>query len=282
MPDSLSKTIPIWCAVMNRLALQFNSERAANWDTDLHTPPSMVSPSEHSQITEKLVEFVGQVLELQTDWAKVLRNLNKPLRPLWVTPDSILVEQDWSELDFIPIVCLTASESVQNGMDSRVGYVYVPGSADDHELWSQGLDHHLFWKHSEELLNCKDSAACEEAVLWIVSDTRNQLDSTAKSLSSSAPFHFLGNTGLAIGNRKSSQPPDCWNNFDAIINCGAPEFNGICDANPDSYLYLAIPEGKRGQNELFRSIPTALNFALKFLKDNNRILIHCMQGKPIV
>ena len=59
MPDSFSKTVPIWCAVINR-ALKLRSLALSGtacsqeWDTQLHTAPQSVSKSEHSQIEEKL------------------------------------------------------------------------------------------------------------------------------------------------------------------------------------------------------------------------------------
>jgi tRNA A64-2'-O-ribosylphosphate transferase len=50
------------------------------------------------------------------------------------------------------------------------------------------------------------------------------------------------------------------------------------EAKPNAYLYLSIPEGKKGQNELFQSIPEALKFVLGFLSRGKTVLIHCMQG----
>lgn len=54
MPDALSKTIPIWCAVMNRLL--FHEQRQ---DVGLHTPETVVAPSEHSQIQARLDGYLS-------------------------------------------------------------------------------------------------------------------------------------------------------------------------------------------------------------------------------
>ena len=54
MPDALSKTIPIWCAVMNRLL--FGDQGQA---IRLYTPVTVVAPSEQSQIESRLDEFVS-------------------------------------------------------------------------------------------------------------------------------------------------------------------------------------------------------------------------------
>ena len=53
MPDALSKTVPIWCAVMNRIL--FPDLRDAH---SLYTPPRVVGLSEHAQIEDRLDGFV--------------------------------------------------------------------------------------------------------------------------------------------------------------------------------------------------------------------------------
>lgn len=52
MPDALSKTIPIWCAVINRLLF--------GWG-DLHLPQAFLRSSEGAQISEKLDAWVGDI-----------------------------------------------------------------------------------------------------------------------------------------------------------------------------------------------------------------------------
>lgn len=65
IPDALSKTVPIWCAVINRAHLirRSNPEEKGNfaWNTKLYTPPSTVSRQEHDQIEQRL-----------DDWAQAL------------------------------------------------------------------------------------------------------------------------------------------------------------------------------------------------------------------
>jgi len=58
MPDALSKTIPIWCAVVNRaIAKKFPSVTLAEWETNLFTPPASVSRQEHHQIEKRIDEW---------------------------------------------------------------------------------------------------------------------------------------------------------------------------------------------------------------------------------
>lgn len=54
MPDALSKTIPIWCAVLNHAIFQT--------ELDVQTPVGVISDSEHQQITEKLDDLSSRFL----------------------------------------------------------------------------------------------------------------------------------------------------------------------------------------------------------------------------
>ena len=54
MPDALSKTVPIWCCVINRAVFGEKHE--------LFTPPQAVSESEHAQIERRIDGLVRQFL----------------------------------------------------------------------------------------------------------------------------------------------------------------------------------------------------------------------------
>ena len=63
MPDALSKTIPIWCAVLNRLLFE------DDWDVqNLQTPEWAVGASEHAQIEARLDDRV-QGAKVRTTWS---------------------------------------------------------------------------------------------------------------------------------------------------------------------------------------------------------------------
>ena len=63
MPDALSKTIPIWCAVINRaIAKNFPSRIPPEWETNLFTPPGSVSRQEHYQIEKRIDGWVGDLV----------------------------------------------------------------------------------------------------------------------------------------------------------------------------------------------------------------------------
>ena len=55
IPDALSKTVPIWCAVLNRaLLIRYPDLEKHAWDIKLYTPPAVVSMQEHDQIEQRL------------------------------------------------------------------------------------------------------------------------------------------------------------------------------------------------------------------------------------
>lgn len=56
MPDALSKTVPIWCAVMNRALFP----NAAEYH-DVQFPPDLLPKSEESQIKDRIDRFVASL-----------------------------------------------------------------------------------------------------------------------------------------------------------------------------------------------------------------------------
>ncbi|KAJ1665308.1 tRNA A64-2'-O-ribosylphosphate transferase [Coemansia sp. RSA 1813] len=291
MPDSFSRTIPIWCSVWNRAIHKLvqlkgdpKDQRLAMWDNRVHMPPSIVSDSELRQVDILLDSFVDKLLASDIGIAAIADKVPKPLRPIWITRDQRLVfPPDFTEATFTPIVCLSASASSSSSSSSSsvggtqsMGFNYVQGAADDQEMWALGLTPRMFWKHRDALL-LDTASACEDTVRAIVASSCDLQDNN-----DSARFHFIAGTQVAVGGRVSGRPPECWNHFDAIINCGAPlyqEHSVNSQKLASRYIYLPIPEGKRGQAELGKQIPRALDFARPFLRDpSKRILVHCSQG----
>lgn len=142
IPDALSKTIPIWCCTINRVIACYKKDQ--DWDKDFHSLPSIVSRSEHAQIESKMDSLANKLFDSGVDLLSVANQLKKPLRPIWYTPQSyqsiLLSPPDFDEMPFWPVVCLSASEAVENGYQSRPGYLYVQGSGDDQEAWSHVIN----------------------------------------------------------------------------------------------------------------------------------------------
>ncbi|KAE8451790.1 hypothetical protein EG329_002630 [Mollisiaceae sp. DMI_Dod_QoI] len=150
MPDALSKTIPIWCSVLNRYLFPNESQ-----SHELYTPPQVVSKSEHAQISALLPSFLLALQALKLPVDNLRQQISKPLRPIWVTPESHL--ELGSEIfgDFHPVICCTVSRRVVGGEASEGGY--IQGAGDDTENWAYGLTPPLFWANKRLLFETAES-----------------------------------------------------------------------------------------------------------------------------
>ncbi|KAA6376971.1 MAG: putative initiator tRNA phosphoribosyl transferase [Streblomastix strix] len=190
---------------------------------------------------------------------------------------------------------------------------FLLGAADDEESWSHGLTSQLFWKNLHLLVDNSSYKSAKDIfgfvhnetfslptrstvlpqLLQIINDKNSNLDQKddtiipIHSLSQNRNFAFIGSFGFAIGNQRAGKPPHCWDNFQAIVNVGAPEYEGmknISNSNifqTDSirnYLYLPIPDGKKGRVSFNNYLPQALLFISDNLLQDRRTLIHCAQG----
>lgn len=174
MPDALSKTIPIWCCVLNRAL--FPDQPAHH---DLYVPPNAVSASEKSQMLARIPEGLDALRQLKLDLDSLRAQISKPLRPTWVTQETDLsrhhyvVDDNNNEGDgddddnndngvpkifdaFRPVICCTSSKRVTDGeMSGHTGY--IQGAGDDTENWAHGLTPPIFWAHADELLSAHEA-----------------------------------------------------------------------------------------------------------------------------
>ncbi|CCF56694.1 hypothetical protein KAFR_0B03980 [Kazachstania africana CBS 2517] len=198
IPDALSKTIPIWCAVLNCLILEHASNEPIDYEKVLFVPPATVSNSEYHRILEKIEELVWKLKALEVLKPKELYNMTngKLIRPFWVYPGSSLLHtivdpftgeptgERWSvpeNENIIPIILCTVSYQAQDGVDKRRGFIYVQGAADDHELWSCGLEPKTFWENIDYL----NDIGKTDAVLKEFVDTLTLEENHEKKASSS-------------------------------------------------------------------------------------------------
>lgn len=148
MPDALSKTVPIWCCVLNRAL--FPDDPPCH---ELFVPPNVVSDSERSQMLARIPEHVESFLRLGLDLTPLRAQLKRPLRPMWLTPETHLAPAARGEAifdDAHPVVCCTSSRRVVGAELSEAGY--IQGAGDDTENWALGLTPPVFWAHAEQLL----------------------------------------------------------------------------------------------------------------------------------
>lgn len=169
MPDSLSKTVPVWCCVLNRTLFPELVDSHG-----LYVPPNVVSESEKSQMLSRVPGFVDSLKQLNLDLAGLRAQISRPIRPTWVTQERDLShyhgrredndgnENNYEDDDgrifesFRPVICCTSSRRITDGeMSGHSGY--VQGAGDDTENWAHGLTPPVFWDNAEHLLSTPEA-----------------------------------------------------------------------------------------------------------------------------
>ncbi|KAL1938517.1 hypothetical protein VTO73DRAFT_11540 [Trametes versicolor] len=284
IPDALSKTIPTWCAVLNR-AMAKTYPGKKGWDVKLYCPPGAVSEQERSQIEVKLDQWTDGLLTS----AYTLPDLPLPLRPLWITPSTSVFPRfpAREKMQYLPIICVSASKQVADGVERRSnGFSYVQGSGDDHELWGMGLTPQLFWENQDVLLESD-----RDKLPSVVEDVLTK----AKSRNISDTWTSLPTPVLACGGRlligaepdMPSEPPITLPGVDGsvsyvVISANAPPPQEG-DAQPlvaAHILRLRMAEGKKDQLHFLQSIlPESTRYIKERLAVGDAICVCCDSGK---
>jgi tRNA A64-2'-O-ribosylphosphate transferase len=187
MPDALSKTIPIWCAVLNASLFPGQTH-------ELYTPPNVVPSSEHSQMATRIPDFVTSLHSLHLDLEELRNHITKPLRPIWLTPETDLSLMEGAAFEgFHPLICCTSSRRVSGAEMSEGGY--IQGAGDDTENWALGLTAQLFWEHKDELLSTPEVDLPGKVIAFVEAST--PLPSGEASRREIAPGIFVGPLPLA-------------------------------------------------------------------------------------
>ncbi|KAK6944912.1 Rit1, DUSP-like domain [Dillenia turbinata] len=198
-PDSMSKTIPIWCCVLNRAIRNYlirlrgnkmgeeelnvcdqNAETVQHtdidWDHSLHLP-LWVPKTEKASIEDRLEQWTNELETSGADIASLAASLKKPLRPLWISQKSVIWLNEVPESDswdFTPIILLSASSSsgvFQHRTTSEFSWNYISGAGDDEESWARGLSPILFWSHAFDIITSGPNL-CNQNVANIIERDR--------------------------------------------------------------------------------------------------------------
>lgn len=223
MPDALLKTIPIWCAVLNKVlydkaAVVNDNDDDIDNDIDDNDKkndfeawfktPDLVPESEHNSILKLIPDFVKQVKEMNLIDVEKYR-LDKPLVPRWFYPGCPEQNLDDSVYN---ICCVSASTKVDvhRTINTKtkdgliVNFEYIQGSADDHELWIPkslpGLDADVFW-HIVSTTDILDKTTGYLPNWLSDGDLEKQIKSltTNQALTHEINLFPVGSTGLKFG-----------------------------------------------------------------------------------
>ncbi|KAF1832789.1 tRNA A64-2'-O-ribosylphosphate transferase [Decorospora gaudefroyi] len=267
MPDALSKTIPIWCSVINRTVFG-KEENCLEEGMALFTPPQAVSESEHAQIEKRLDRFVRQFLDTcKPDIRSLRAKLRKPLRPIWVTQQSSLPDSPPSFPYFHPIILCTASRRVRGAEASEGGY--IQGAADDHEVWSHGLTPACFWKHRYQLMSTSEEDAPSLIAKLLEEEKGSKPEATL----------VKPTTKLYIS---SSEHADIAG-FAVVISCTPEPFlpSVLREAGIKHYLHLKCQTGKLGSRDLRTQLPLLLDFFSTIPPLSGHVIVCCPTGKDL-
>ncbi|EME82250.1 uncharacterized protein MYCFIDRAFT_47442 [Pseudocercospora fijiensis CIRAD86] len=261
MPDALSKTVPIWCCVLNRLL--FGSG-------DLSTPMDVVGESEHAQIEATLDELLESAKNLQLDLERLRQKLGrKPVQISWHRPGYQLPEAggDWNERRNLIVLC-TASN--QTSHETSATSDYVQGAADDPESWSLGLDASAFWKYQKELLS-----ASEDELPGQISQIMEQAQHQGTH---QLPVQVEPTSNFFIGTNAAASRLQ--HEYDIVISCIIKPDLELREAKKSFYITLATPTGKNGSRLLRAQLPK-LSALKPLMKPKMKVLIACETGKDL-
>ncbi|KAJ9295551.1 hypothetical protein DTO271G3_6007 [Paecilomyces variotii] len=261
MPDALSKTIPIWCAVMNRAL--FPSQTAYH---AVQFPPDYLGPSEESQIERRIDGFVQALKALKVDIEGLRQSLGRPIQIAWANR-SYLYPADLHKGDgYNLFVLCSASKRVHGAEMSEGGY--IQGAGDDSESWAHGLTPPVFWENKSTLL------ATDEEEL---PDRIQELMAKQRSQKTGHDAVLVAPTQNVYISRTSSHPTDT-DGYDLVIDCNASP-----QASNAKRLNLGCGSAKLGSRDLRKSLDQVKNFVNATLLANpaQSLLVTCETGKDL-
>jgi tRNA A64-2'-O-ribosylphosphate transferase len=194
--------------------------------------------------------------------------MSKPLRPLWITPDSTLPDAAPVYASFYPVILCTASRYTV-GVHEFPGYGYVQGAGDDSEGWSNGLTAQLFWTHREELMEAVNKGVQGEELAALVKRlvaSDNEADEyPAESIERSIPAHKQwepwlvgGTTGVFVSSLAALAQlfeQKCLHRYNGIIVCDNRSNQQLAEQLKEKFLHLKCSPGKLGSRGLRRELP---------------------------
>ncbi|KAL2263660.1 hypothetical protein VTK26DRAFT_5822 [Humicola hyalothermophila] len=313
MPDALSKTVPIWCTVLNRALFPDHDAGSLG----LFVPPSAVSASEANQIEARIPEFVNSFRALAIDVAPLRKRLKKPLRPVWVTQEDYAAlvggggaddEDDegaaWPlksalglgeiSAEFHPVVCCTSSRRVV-GTGAEIGEAegYIQGAGDDTENWARGLTAPVFWRHKSRLLATPESELPGLiAELLTADEAEKRRSAAAAEVKPAAPGLFVGTLAAAEAVQQQQQQQQSSSAGSSCVIMLVPKTTDKESwVKSPSRMEVGVGKTKVASRMLRDALPQICEFVSRYLSESSagrddghsdkRVVILCESGKDL-
>ncbi|KAF9893994.1 hypothetical protein FE257_008965 [Aspergillus nanangensis] len=265
MPDALSKTVPIWCAVINRTL--FPAETTFH---PVQFPPNFLGASEESQIEHRINGFVKSLQDLKLDLNALRQQLRKPIQVAWANRAYFHPTDLRKSNNYHLFVLCSASKRVHGAEMSEGGY--IQGAGDDSEGWAHGLTPPVFWPNKDTLLRTpeEDLPALIEGL--VAAHHRKQ--DVAQQATRIAPTHnlFIGQSDPTLSES---------GRYDLVINCnGSP--GDLVEGN-SKRLNLGCASQKLGSRDLRKHLDKVQAFVAAQLgpHPSRSLLVTCESGKDL-
>ncbi|KAK2761150.1 hypothetical protein FQN54_001671 [Arachnomyces sp. PD_36] len=267
MPDALSKTVPIWCAVFNRALFP----EKTRFHKVQFPPNDLLGASEESQIESRIDAFVSLLKDLKLDLGELRLRVGKPMQIHWAWRNyfSPRNKTTTTDNDFHTIVLCSASKRVVGAEMSEGGY--IQGAGDDSESWSLGLTPTIFWENKNEIFNTKEEEL-PELIEDLVQKCRTQNSAGQATLIRPTRNIYIS---------KVQEDADHAASFDLIINCNT-NGAGSPEENP-KILNLGCGVKKLGSRDLRNALGKVKKFIVSQLgTDPSRsLLVTCETGRDL-
>ncbi|CAI7592625.1 unnamed protein product [Penicillium crustosum] len=262
MPDALSKTVPIWSAVLNRALFPSATEYHP-----VRLPPDYLGASEEAQIENRIEGFVHSLKSLKLDLDNLREQLGKPIQIAWANRTYFHPEGLQTSDDYNLLVLCSASRRVHGAEMSEGGY--IQGAGDDSEAWAHGLTPPVFWANQailkstpeDELPELIDRLVAEHKLLDVAQD--------ATLISPTRNLYIGSGVGVDAGGR-----------YDLVIDCNGSAVDVEGNAKR---LNLGCDSGKLGSRDLRKCLEKVREFIGARLGADSSlsVLVTCENGKDL-
>lgn len=247
-PDALSKTVPIWCLVLNRAAALLRGEEGPVEDC----LPPWLPGSEREQILRRVPGWARACLGvLSASMRKSLMQAlgERTLRPAWRSAwdqggDSVVAGTRSAACIVVVCVCASSAATAAAAREHH-SWTYIQGAGDDDENWSQGLSPEVFWSRADELRAAarRDPADCEELVNELVDACASRRGRVQLSTNGHVPaLARVGDTSIVVGSLEHCAAPERAKASAAVVvtNTGEELADSVLVGLPRLRCVLAI------------------------------------------